>query len=54
MVGICWVYPPRSEEGVDSNEGNVFALMYEKELAGDLIVDEEFGRFFEYRGLDSE
>lgn len=32
----------------------MFALMYEKELAQDLINDQEFAKFFEYRGVDSE
>ncbi|PLB46611.1 acyl transferase [Aspergillus steynii IBT 23096] len=53
-VGVCLVYPPRLDEDSGSDEGNVFALMYEKELAGELIADEEFRRYFEYRGVDSE
>jgi hypothetical protein len=53
-VGVCLVYPPRLDESPDSDEGNMFALMYEKELARELIGDEEFGRYFEFRGVDSE
>ncbi|KAK6835386.1 hypothetical protein RU639_002425 [Aspergillus parasiticus] len=53
-VGVHVVYPPKLDENPDSDEGNMFALMYEKELAQDLINDKEFSKFFEYRGVDSE
>ncbi|KJJ30947.1 acyl transferase [Aspergillus flavus AF70] len=53
-VGVHLVYPPKLDENPDSDEGNMFALMYEKELAQDLINDQEFAKFFEYRGVDSE
>ncbi|KAF9884967.1 hypothetical protein FE257_000877 [Aspergillus nanangensis] len=53
-VGVHLVYPSKRDEDPRSDEGNVFALMYEKELAQALIGDEEFARFFEYKGVDSE
>ncbi|KAB8075844.1 transferase [Aspergillus leporis] len=53
-VGVHLVYPPKFDANPDSDEGNMFALMYEKELAQDLIDDEEFAKYFEYRGVDSE
>ncbi|KAF7128412.1 hypothetical protein CNMCM5793_003142 [Aspergillus hiratsukae] len=53
-VGVHLVYPSRLDESPDSDEGNMFALIYEKELTGDLIRDEEFARYFEFRGVDSE
>ncbi|KAF5858960.1 hypothetical protein ETB97_003563 [Aspergillus alliaceus] len=53
-VGVHLVYPPKFDANPNSDEGNMFALMYEKELAQGLIHDEEFVRFFEYRGVDSE
>ncbi|GES59981.1 acyl transferase [Aspergillus terreus] len=53
-VGVHVVYPPKLDDNPDSDEGNMFAFMYEKELASDLIRDQEFARFFEYRGIDGE
>ncbi|KAE8153184.1 acyl transferase [Aspergillus avenaceus] len=53
-VGVHVVYPPIFGEDVGLDEGNMFAIMYEKELAPDLVADEEFRQFFEYRGVDGE
>lgn len=53
-VGVHVVYPPKLNKNPDSDEGDMFALMYEKDLTSDLINDKEFAKFFEYRGVDSE
>lgn len=50
--GLFIAYPPRNESP-ESDEGPEFALYYEKQLAQDLIDDMEFGKYFEYRGVDS-
>ncbi|KAL6878974.1 transferase family domain-containing protein [Trichoderma novae-zelandiae] len=51
--GVIIVYPPRSSDPA-SDEGPEFSFFYEKRLAQDLIDDEEFGKYFEYRGVDAE
>ncbi|KAL4889849.1 hypothetical protein BDV59DRAFT_209994 [Aspergillus ambiguus] len=53
-VGVHVVYPPKFDSNPESDEGNMFAFFYEKELAEDLINDKEFAKFFEYRGVDNE
>lgn len=51
--GAIFVYPPRSLDP-ESEEGPEFSLFYEKRLAQTLIEDLEFGKYFEYRGVDAE
>ena len=48
--GLVVVYPPRGGQGED--EGPEIAICYEKALAEGLTEDEEFGRYFEFRGVD--
>ena len=36
------------------DEGCEFCVGFEKMLAGDLVADAEFARFFEFRGVDAE
>ncbi|KAH6640732.1 hypothetical protein F5144DRAFT_599413 [Chaetomium tenue] len=56
-VGLVIVYPARAgrlgEEGGE-DEGLEFMIGYEKVLAKELVEDEEFGKWFEYRGVDWE
>ncbi|KAK4042299.1 hypothetical protein C8A01DRAFT_33648 [Parachaetomium inaequale] len=51
-VGMVVIYAPRVEGGED--EGYEVTIGYEKVLAKELLEDEEWGRWFEYRGLDWE
>ncbi|KAG7403659.1 Trichothecene 3-O-acetyltransferase [Fusarium oxysporum f. sp. rapae] len=51
--GVIIVYPPR-DPSPESDEGCEFAIFYEKRLAQDLINDDEWSEYFEYRGVDAE
>ncbi|EHK26104.1 uncharacterized protein TRIVIDRAFT_35703 [Trichoderma virens Gv29-8] len=51
--GVIIVYPSRSNDP-ESDEGLEFSFFYEKRLAQTLIEDAEFGKYFEYRGIDAE
>ncbi|KAK6697610.1 hypothetical protein SNK04_013863 [Fusarium graminearum] len=51
--GVIIVYPPR-DPLPESDEGCEFAIFYEKRLAQDLINDDEWSEYFEYRGVDAE
>jgi hypothetical protein len=51
--GAVIVYPPRNLDP-ESDEGPEFCCFYEKRLAQTLIEDNEFGKYFEYRGIDAE
>ncbi|KAK3297700.1 uncharacterized protein B0H64DRAFT_357742 [Chaetomium fimeti] len=51
-VGLLILYPARAGSGED--EGLEFTIGYEKVLAKELVEDEEFRRWFEYRGVDWE
>ncbi|KAL4904160.1 hypothetical protein BDW74DRAFT_155194 [Aspergillus multicolor] len=46
--GVVVIYPPR----VGEYEGCEFSIFYERDLGGELVRDEEFARFFEFRGVD--
>lgn len=48
-AGVNIVYPSR-DPSLESDEGYEFMLSYEQRLMNDLIEDEEFGKYFEYRG----
>ncbi|KAH6620987.1 hypothetical protein B0J18DRAFT_398954 [Chaetomium sp. MPI-SDFR-AT-0129] len=48
-IGIVIIYPPRKE-----NEGYEVSIGYEKVLAKELVEDEEWSRWFEFRGVDWE
>ena len=50
-VGLVIIYPARAG---GEDEGLEFTLGYEKVLAKGLLEDEEFGKWFEYRGVDWE
>ena len=51
-AGLTVVYPVRSTGSED--EGHEFCIGFEKELAEGLVGDEEWGRWFEFRGVDAE
>jgi hypothetical protein len=51
--GVIIIYPARNNDTA-SDEGPEFSIAYEKHLAQHLIDDAEFGKFFEYRGVDAE
>ncbi|KAM0523263.1 hypothetical protein ACHAPE_001758 [Trichoderma viride] len=51
--GLVIIYPPRRLDP-ESDEGSEFSFFYEKRLAQTLIEDSEFGKYFEYRGVDAE
>ncbi|KAL7801702.1 transferase family domain-containing protein [Trichoderma afarasin] len=51
--GVIIIYPSRNNDPA-SEEGCEFSFFYEKRLAQTLIEDEEFGKYFEYRGVDAE
>lgn len=48
-VGLVIIYPPRKE-----NEGYEVSIGYEKALAKELVEDEEWSKWFEFRGVDWE
>ncbi|KAI9373558.1 transferase [Aspergillus egyptiacus] len=50
--GVIVIYPPRANEA-NPDEGCEFAIFYEKDLAQTLIDDEEWNKYFEYRGIDA-
>ncbi|TDZ74628.1 Trichothecene 3-O-acetyltransferase TRI101 [Colletotrichum trifolii] len=50
--GVIVIYPPR-DPSPESDEGPEFSICYEEALAKDLIEDEGFNEFFEYRGVDA-
>ena len=51
--GLVIVYPPRNgPRGED--EGIELQVAFEKELVEKLIGDEEWKRYFEFRGVDAE
>ncbi|EAQ86689.1 hypothetical protein CHGG_07942 [Chaetomium globosum CBS 148.51] len=52
-VGLVIVYPARAGM-LGEDEGLEFTIGYEKALAKELVEDEEFGKWFEYRGVDWE
>ncbi|KAL4937923.1 hypothetical protein BDV06DRAFT_232244 [Aspergillus oleicola] len=51
--GVIVVYPPRANDH-NEDEGCEFSIFYERDLARTLTEDEEFGEFFEFRGVDAE
>lgn len=51
--GVIIIYPTRNNDP-ESDDGPEFSIAYEKHLAHDLINDAEFGKYFEYRGIDAE
>ncbi|KAI1375120.1 transferase family-domain-containing protein [Hypoxylon crocopeplum] len=54
-AGLTIVLPVRTNGApAGEDEGNEFAIGFEKELANDLIEDPEWNSFFEFRGVDSE
>jgi hypothetical protein len=49
------VFPARTNGApAGEDEGNEFLIGFEKELVAGLLEDEEWGRWFEFRGVDSE
>ncbi|KAK3308439.1 uncharacterized protein B0T15DRAFT_107983 [Chaetomium strumarium] len=53
--GLTVVYPARTTGApAGEDEGNEFLVGFEKELVAGLLADEEWGRWFEFRGVDSE
>jgi hypothetical protein len=50
-VGMVYVYPARAG---GEDEGIEITIAFEKVLAKELVEDEEFGKWFEYRGVDWE
>jgi hypothetical protein len=54
-AGLTVVFPVRSNGApAGDDEGNEFAIGFEKDLAQDLITDPEWNRYFEFRGVDAE
>ena len=53
-AGLSVVYPPRAGGPAGEDEGCEFCVGFEKVLAGELVADAEFARFFEFRGVDAE
>ncbi|KAI0386950.1 hypothetical protein F5Y04DRAFT_74076 [Hypomontagnella monticulosa] len=54
-AGLTIVYPPRTNGAPSgADEGNEFAIGFEKEIAQDLINDPEWNKYFEFRGVDAE
>ncbi|KAK4188566.1 hypothetical protein QBC35DRAFT_495826 [Podospora australis] len=53
--GLAIVYPVRSSEGAPAgeDEGNEFSIAIEDEIREDLLKDEEWTKWFEYRGVDA-
>lgn len=51
-TGVNIVYPSR-DPSPESDEGCEFTLSYERRLMDGLIADEEFKKYFEYRGIDA-
>ncbi|KAL4926740.1 uncharacterized protein BDV17DRAFT_299639 [Aspergillus undulatus] len=50
--GVIIIYPPRTNEA-NPDEGCEFSIFYERDLAQTLIDDDEWNKYFEYRGVDA-
>ena len=51
-AGVFIIYPPRDEKP-GSDEGPEFTIAFERELKHLLLEDEEWNKYFEFRGVDA-
>ncbi|KAL2022360.1 hypothetical protein VTK56DRAFT_5427 [Thermocarpiscus australiensis] len=54
-AGLTVVYPARTiDPPAGDDEGNEFVVAVETEMVRPLLEDEEWGRYFEFRGVDAD